>query len=280
MKIGDIPVRLVPAAGVTQEDDDGLNYLRMPSGMSSYRPPSVPESDELVGRDQALTVLKDTAAALTRCLCDGTNQRVDLSSLDADNRAVVDQMLGEGEVSIVIDGGQPARIQESVFAGVWRVSATGDVAEDWLEIGPIPALALQHSLEGEVPGVDLSPAPAGVTNAGPVLMEVVDKSAHRQTDAAASVINLSLLPMSPEDLAFLDARLGRGPVTILSRGYGNCRITGTALPQVWWVQYFNSTDALILNTIEIVHIPEVACAAREDLEDSAERFAEVLDTVS
>jgi hydrogenase-1 operon protein HyaF len=42
------------------------------------------------------------------------------------------------------------------------------------------------------------------------------------------------------------------------------------------VQYFNSQDALILNTIEVTEVPEVACAAALDLEDSAERLAEVI----
>jgi rubredoxin len=59
---------------------------------------------------------------------------------------------------------------------------------------------------------------------------------------------------------------------ILSRGYVNCRITSTATRNVWWVQYFNSQETLILNTIEISGVPEVACAAQEDIDDSAQRL--------
>ena len=66
-----------------------------------------------------------------------------------------------------------------------------------------------------------------------------------------------------------------GPTTILSRGYGNCRIGATAKEGVWWIKYYNSQDALILNTIEIVQIPEVALAAPEDIADTAERVAEI-----
>lgn len=51
------------------------------------------------------------------------------------------------------------------------------------------------------------------------------------------------------------------------------------MARVWWVQYFNSQDALILNTLEIVDVPEVACAAAEDLEDSAEWLTEVLEWI-
>jgi len=40
------------------------------------------------------------------------------------------------------------------------------------------------------------------------------------------------------------------------------------------VQYFNSMDQLILNTLEVVQVPEAALAAREDYEDSIERLKE------
>ena len=96
---------------------------------------------------------------------------------------------------------------------------------------------------------------------------------------AADVINLTLLPHTEEDLTLLDTVLGEGAVTILSRGYGNCRITATATPHVWRVQFYNSTDALILDTIEVTTMPEVALAAREDLEDSAGRIREVLEAI-
>jgi len=66
-------------------------------------------------------------------------------------------------------------------------------------------------------------------------------------------------------------------VVILSRGYGNCRITSTATRHVWWVQYFNSQEILILNTLEISEVPAVACAAQEDIDDSAQRLLEILE---
>ena len=74
--------------------------------------------------------------------------------------------------------------------------------------------------------------------------------------------------------------LGVGPATILSRGYGNCRITSTRLASVWRVQYFNSMDRLILDTIEVGDVPEVALATGEDHADSVERLGEWLDTLA
>jgi hydrogenase-1 operon protein HyaF len=68
-----------------------------------------------------------------------------------------------------------------------------------------------------------------------------------------------------------------GPVAIISRGFGNCRITSTAARHVWRVQYFNNMNTLILDTLEVVDLPEVAVAAAEDLRESRERFAELLE---
>jgi hydrogenase-1 operon protein HyaF len=70
--------------------------------------------------------------------------------------------------------------------------------------------------------------------------------------------------------------LGKGTTSILSRGYGTNRITSTMTDKVWWVQYFNSDDTLILNTLEVCEVPSVACAALEDLADSATRLTEIL----
>ena len=50
----------------------------------------------------------------------------------------------------------------------------------------------------------------------------------------------------------------------------------TGIADVWRVQYFNNMNTLILNTIEIVDVPEVALAAVEDLADSRERLAELV----
>jgi hydrogenase-1 operon protein HyaF len=118
--------------------------------------------------------------------------------------------------------------------------------------------------------------PAGVVNALALLTELDDKIAAYRPGTAAHVINLTLLPLTEEDVVFLDERLGAGSVTILSRGYGNCRITSTGTRNAWWVRYFNSRDAIVLNTIEVVDVPNVACAAPEDLADSAQRLGEIL----
>jgi hydrogenase-1 operon protein HyaF len=46
------------------------------------------------------------------------------------------------------------------------------------------------------------------------------------------------------------------------------------------VQYFNSMDHLILNTIEVATVPEVALAAPDDYADSLARLDEWLATLA
>jgi hydrogenase-1 operon protein HyaF len=80
-------------------------------------------------------------------------------------------------------------------------------------------------------------------------------------------------------VALMEQQLAGGCVLILSRGYGNCRILSTRVPNCWRVVYYNSSDTILLNTVEVTDIPEVACAALEDLRDSGARLREVLDWV-
>jgi hydrogenase-1 operon protein HyaF len=89
-------------------------------------------------------------------------------------------------------------------------------------------------------------------------------------------VNLSLLPLSEAELEFLDERLGRGTVDILSRSYGKCQIISTRSRDVWWVRYYNSMGILILNSLEVADVPVVVHAAAEDLRDSAQRLDEIL----
>jgi hydrogenase-1 operon protein HyaF len=112
-------------------------------------------------------------------------------------------------------------------------------------------------------------------NVMPLLAEIRHRMARWQPGDDAHVINFSLLPMTPEDMAFLQASLGRGPVAFVSRGYGACRVTATGARHVWSVQYLNAMDAVILDTLEIVDIPAAVLAAAEDFQDSAVRLREI-----
>ena len=265
-------------------EDDELAYMQLPSGMRTYET-HLPEVDDTVAVLPALALLGQIAAAASMVAVGAARMGAeggqpisfDLSGLDAQNRALIAETMGQGEVSMKILGVPALRVQESVFAGVWCVMGAG---VDRIEVATVPGLARDRAFAPVRRGLGAAhPRPEGVVNAPPMLAELLDKSA-TYAGGEAHVINLSLLPHTEEDLGWLDACLGEGSVTILSRGYGNCRITATATPHVWRVQFYNSTDALILDSLEVTAMPEVALAAPEDLQDSAERIREVLGAIA
>ena len=274
----------MPVGGVgsgsqpSEEDGAELAFMSMPSEMATYSMPDI--SAPISTLSQANETLKQIQESLNSYQVGATIDVVDLTALDKENRKLVDEVLGEGEVSIVFAADVEVRIQESVLAGVWRVqysNAAGDIEKDTVEIGDVPSLIRDKTFAGAgiAQVIDQQDYPEGVNNAIPLLTELNDKIKASTNTSEPYAINLTLLPQSDEDLDFLVERLGRGPVTILSRGYGNCRVTSTTTHHVWWVQYFNSQDAIILNTLEVTPVPIVVCASQEDIEDSAERLEEI-----
>jgi len=271
------PIPVVALGPGSQTEDETLNYLPMPQAMRTYSPPILPEPGEALGCAGARAWLEGLLANLRAWRPGQAPIALSLGGLSGPDRELVDQVLGEGEVSAQVTGeGGTLGIQESVFAGVWRLlgkDRDGAVFADRVEVGEVPAAVRLAGSSGSATPKAL-PVTPGVINAPALLAEIAEQAV--RPSAPTHVINLSLLPFGPEDGAWLDLCLGRGPVTLLSRGYGNCRVTATGVARVWWVQYFNSQDALILNTIEVTEVPAVACAAALDLEDSAERLAEVI----
>lgn len=270
--------RPLPVLGPGSQPDEPFPTLALPTAMTTFERPSLPEG--VSGTAEARAVLLPFLAALRAWRAGvGPPPRVALDDRSAAARAALTQVLGEGEVTAVIT--RPAErvhVQETAFAGVWRVRTVGRdgaACGDALEAGPIPA-ELRAARAGAPRRVPIPPEPAGLMNSPAVLREVLARAAERRPGDAAHVVNLTLLPMTPEDLAYLHDALGTGPVAIHTRGYGSCRITSSALADVWWVQYFNAMNALILDTLEVVDMPDAALAAGEDLDATATRLAEWL----
>jgi hydrogenase-1 operon protein HyaF len=260
------------------EDDVVLEYMPMPSGMMTYHAPALPEPAEATGIAAALDVLDTVLEALNAFRKGQPAYAIDIGGLDAGNRRFIDEALGEGEVSII--GGGALQAQESVLAGLWRVRlADAGETRDLVEVGHLPVGIAEAAFSGLSLGIrpPEGASPVGLLAAPSLLAELHNVLTSAGGATATHAINLSLLPHTEEDLEFLDRHLGKGTVHILSRGYGNCRISSTATRNVWWVRYYNSEDALILNSLEVAPIPEVAFAAIEDIHDSAERLGEILD---
>lgn len=277
-----IPVVLEPGSQPADADGVALDYMKLPGDVWTYSAPLVPEPDQVGDVDAAIALAQRVQSAMAAFRVGDPPLRFELDDLDHNNLAFIDQLLQSGEVSVRYEGRTKAQIQESVLAGLWRlryIDEQGQTQREFLEIGGMPGLVVDDTF---VDASDLLPPsaqdiPANVGNAAALLTEIADKQPGYQRTDPPHVINLSLMPNTDEDMQWLIESLGSGPVVILSRGYGNCRITSTGIRNVWWVQYFNSQDTLILNTIELSTVPEVACAAQEDIDDSAQRLNEILE---
>ena len=269
------PTGFGPGSQPLGEQDQKLDYMPLPQEMRTYAPhlPEVEVTQEEYG--PALDLLAEVAAA---CLETDSVAQFDLTHLDHVNMALITETLGEGEVAAKVWDVPALAVQESVFAGVWRIKGVGI---DRIEVAPIPTCVTTLPFAPRRPGSGSStPLRNGVQNAPPLLSELTDKSAAFNASSEIHVINLTLLPHTEPDLLWLDEALGEGSVTLLSRGYGNCRITATAMENVWRVQFFNSMDTLILDTFEVTKAPEVVLAAPEDMIDSGKRIYSVLEAVS
>lgn len=277
------PIPVVALGPGTQTEDESLDYLPMPKDMDTYRPPMLPEPEEIAGSAKTRAVLTCVLEMLDAAAQGGPGGLVSLLDLPAEDRQLINQVMAEGEASAIVgaEGSSlQVRIQESVFAGVWRLMTfNGDaLVDDAIEIGPIPALlrAVAEEDSESIYRPWQGPLPPNVQNAPLLVEEIRDQVARWQPGQTPHVVNLTLLPVTPEDIGYLDHQLGTGRVLLLSRGYGNCRISNTRLPHCWRVVYYNSMDKVILNTVEVVDMPEVAMAAPEDLRDSHERLSDVL----
>lgn len=277
------PVGFGPGSQPEAEDGAELAYVPMPSGMQVYSP-RIPYEVERAALEGALPVLGQLRDA-AKGWCEGQTAVFALDDLSAPARKLIDETLGEGEVSIIVEDQPRIEIQESVFAGVWRLrrrDGQGNVLADRVEVGTVPAVVRARSfaraaLRAADPALLAHP---GVVNAPALLTEIADHAGRYRPGETPHVINFTLLPHTPDDLALIETTLGVGPTEILSRGYGNCRITATGCPNTWWVRFYNSMDTLILDTLEIVDIPQVALASPEDIAESAERIGEVMEALA
>ncbi|SEQ41684.1 hydrogenase-1 operon protein HyaF [Amphritea atlantica] len=286
MNQGDIPLINMPVGPGSQsngEDSLVLDYMPMPKEMHTYDIPMLPEAEQLESCPETLDLLD----RLQQQLDDYTPERpvisLGLEKLSAAGLDLINQILGEGEVGLICktqdEISYEVHAQETVLAGVWRLrylDAAANLIRETLEIADVPSVARHYAFsQPRALSVAGTEWPAGILNAPPVLIELQHKSECYQPGDEPHVINLSLLPFSPADHQLLEDHLGSGALVILSRGYGNCRISSTGISPIWRVQYFNSTDHLILDTLEVVDMPAVACAAPEDLQDSALRLKEI-----
>jgi hydrogenase-1 operon protein HyaF len=251
---------------MTVTPDPGPAYLPMPSSVAQYTPPLLPDDPEL--RAAGEIWLERIAAALDSYKIGGPSVVLDLRGADSASLRFLKEVLGSGEVSALAMGVPDVQVEETIFTGLWRVRGEG---VDYLEAASIPQVLRDRATAQRLPLPDPETLPEDVINAPHILTEILARSDDFVATGKTHTFNLDLVPMSDADLGWLVRTLGEGPVVIISAGYGACRIRSTNLTATWWVQFSNASNALILNALEVADVPAVACAAQDDIADSAKR---------
>ncbi|MDD1526632.1 hydrogenase expression/formation protein [Bradyrhizobium sp. WBOS7] len=238
------------------------------------------DSVELAERcPNAVALLGKIAQAIAGQKADAPTQLFRLANLNELESKLIADVLGEGEVAgvVALPDGSLAQIQESVLAGIWRVRLETDAASEYLEIGAIPEIVKRAAADLTSADFEIGEVPEGAMNVLPVLAEIRERALAWRPGMRSQIINFTLLPMSPVDMSFLQDTIRNGPIQLVSRGYGTCRVLSTGIRNVWSVQFFNAMDTIILDTLEVGGVPTVALAADEDFEDSAERLQEIIE---
>ena len=258
--------------------DDELSLLDMPTGAAVRRRLAL-RGDAAVSAAVAAVLVDIQSALEALATGDGAGKILPLDGFSDEDRALLTEALGDGEVQIALGGEPDYQIHETVLPGVWRGRATGRngaCLADWIEVAEVPGILREAArtlclARFEPP----SEAPDGAMNVLPVLAEIAARMEAWRDGQPNHVMNFTLLPMTETDTEFLTETLGRLPLSIVSSGYGRCRVGATHYANVWSVQYLNAMDTIILDTLEIGDVPVSVRAAREDFEDSAERLREI-----
>lgn len=191
-------------------------------------------------------------------------------------------LLGDGWVALTLRGadGASTRMEETSFAGVWRVHrhpVSASPATRSVEIGALPGLVVPTLARL----TRTPPAAAGApTDRLRVLFADIARRASKvRADSAVHVVNLTLAGLDDEELAVLTDRLGTGPVSGVCLGFSTTRFASTAVQNVWRVRYFDQAERLVLDTLELVQVPECAVAQASEVRRSIHRLTELARTL-
>src|SRR4249920_1718927 len=102
MKTLSIPVRVVGPG--SRPEEESLQYLDIPRDMNTFQMPLVPRRVDPEALSETRDMLQEFLGALEPWdpAMGGTGPRIDVGGLSPAAIEVMDQMLGEGEVSIKI----------------------------------------------------------------------------------------------------------------------------------------------------------------------------------
>ena len=187
----------IPVRGLMHDPTDAVEYMPMPREMTTFEMPRVPDpgpDTDIAGARDVLQVFLDH---MSRWLSTGGElPALDLAGLEPAALRVLNETLGEGEVSAIVQADHEIRVQETVFSGVWRQQHLRGthLLHDYLLAAPIPPIVQTLASEGASPRLRTLPLPAGAMNVPALVHELQEAMDHAGPDTAARVIRVTNSP--------------------------------------------------------------------------------------
>jgi hydrogenase-1 operon protein HyaF len=110
-----------------------------------------------------------------------------------------------------------------------------------------------------------------------LLRELADHLESIAQEGGRHVVELTNLPITPQDIILLDRMLGTGEVTATVHASGDTEIRETHFPGLWWVRYLGSEGNLITQQLEIAATPLILEAHADDMRASADAVRKLFD---
>jgi hydrogenase-1 operon protein HyaF len=115
--------------------------------------------------------------------------------------------------------------------------------------------------------INAPPAEAGLSgNAPPLLRELAEQVKHLLASGEPSAIDLSALPLTPADLAWLQDKLGAGEISVTLQANGESTLNETACSGIWWVTHRNEQGVVTSQFLEVAFVPELVKAHPQDVQ--------------
>src|ERR1019366_2947921 len=89
-------------------------------------------------------------------------------------------------------------------------------------------------------------------------------------------IDLSSLPLVPDDYRTLREALGAGAVVAQVQAAGTTEVRETGCPGAWWVTHANEAGAVLAELIEVCAVPAILLASAEDVAEGLARLQQEL----
>lgn len=116
----------------------------------------------------------------------------------------------------------------------------------------------------------------GGENGRALLHELADMLQRLIDTGKSDSIDLRRIPLFPDDLDVLHARLGEGEVTAEVTSAGSSVIRESAIPGIWWVTHFNEEDEVIAELVEVTFCPEILKTPTDDARDGLQELRAAL----